>query len=438
MQQPSEPQGRCLVDKGSDSGFVGFAAGPVGLTVRLPFVYETNLQLISSSRAEYFRVCALLSRVLQRYAAERVSSPGEAPGSGAYGGPGELIGSPDLAAGIAAAAQLLSEYLREGLINRRKEVRDQKSSNGTPDWPRTLRLAIPVLSEDVPLYPTPVRRRRARTLDDDFVRLHATVVEDAASLFGVNVDLPEESLLGLSEYEAIKTRSRSYLRTIGGRLFRDQERRTLRLIEQYLAFRGARSQDAYDTWTPLLGVNKFEMVWEAIMRSLLGNRTGYDLARLPAGHWCTPAQHQAQIGIRPRVDFARARNGAGDSNAGSYFCLFDAKYMARPEWNQRWAGESDIYKQVLYWSLTGPPRQFDQQMNALIFPETNPGAASVLRVKGLHYWPGFPGSEVFEISGDFERLANAYVIGRFDTERAIHSMLGEATQLARTNRKSVV
>jgi len=338
---------------------------------------------------------------------------------------GQPIGAPDVQDGIAAGVLLLEEYRERGLYLHKRQVVGESLPQGNTDWPRTLRRSTPVFVGSTPVYWTSVQRQRAFDRTDLLHRLHASVLAEIGDIFGYDIEIPPPSLLDASTYEELTSGGRSALAAIRSTTFTDRGLALIDLIERYVRFRETfvRGTHAGDL---LIGVMDFEYVWEEMLRRAFANRAGMRASALPGGIWRDMRTGKEEVGVRPRVDFARAGAQGGDG-LYEYLVLFDAKDKEVAEPFGRSSSESDMYKQMHYWRLV-KHAEFRAILNALVFPAHDVEAdfGVLLKPLGGHRWRELPDPPVYELAADYETLCRAFVGDmRIDAEAEVARLLRE-------------
>jgi hypothetical protein len=335
------------------------------------------------------------------------------------------LGIPEVQDGIAAGVLLLEEYRERGLYLHKQPVVSESLPQGKTDWPRTLRRSTPVIVGSTPVYWTSVQRQRAVDRTDLLHRLHASVLGEVGEILGYDVEIPASSLLDALTYEELASSGRSALAAIRSKTFTDRGIALIDLIERYLLFRQTFVHSA-GAGNLLIGVTDFEYVWEEMLRRLFANGAGMRASSLPGGIWKDMRTGRDELGVRPRVDFARAGARGGDG-VYEYLVLFDAKDKDVEEPSGRSSSEPDIYKQMHYWRLVRHA-EFRAILNALVFPVHHDDADFGLLLKPLggHRWRELPDPPVYELAADYETICRAYIGEiRLDAEAAVSTLLRE-------------
>jgi hypothetical protein len=387
----------------TSSDTVGFVRTAGRLDVRLPKAYGADPGQPSANVQETVSRAALLARVMAKYRREAYRVNPLQPQEEAWP-TAEFIGRPEMLEVLDAAASLRSDFLENGLYVVRGTFHRTARGAATIDWPRTMRRHAAFMSDDAPVYFEVTARERLRDPASLILRLHATALSAAMRMLGDRAEVPETLRMSDDEWQAIAHSPREMLEALTASTFRERGLLILRLIEQFLGASSFQVQPGNRTVDEFCLTHDFEMVWEAMLRSLLQNVSGDALPRLPRPLWFDPSDNQ-QEGARPRIDGLRLVRRPGMQRL---YLLFDAKDKPISTRGARSGTPDDHYKQIVYRRLLPLPPDCECR-NVLFFPSLRTDGGVVARVLGRQVWTDWSDSEVWEVSLDFPTVARAYL-----------------------------
>lgn len=304
---------------------------------------------------------------------------------------------------VEAALLLHTDWLESGPLAMTSSLQSTKHG-GRIAWGPTLRQHPPVTCVEGDVFPGLVRTRVGRDPLHPLARLHALACADAARFLG----LPAHTSETVSGTEA-----RSVLGVSAGRLFADRPRRVHALLDRFLLHSGGGQRGASES-TRALFARKYDVVWEEMLREVLGS-----VDRIPLGGSYALKDEKSQA-VAFRTDILLRR----PSPAGDLLLVVDAKDydFARGELPPA----HDVEKQILYRHLLSsnhlagapPPERI---ANVFAFP--GPPAASPVRLVGRHDLFGeaskpYAFGRIVCVAVDLERVARAYAQGRTDPAMA--------------------
>lgn len=301
---------------------------------------------------------------------------------------------------IECALELLDDYAERGLLRYEHHVL-QRFPKGRIDWRATIRRDLPCLTDDSVLYLVPFRRVVEAQQHHPLTRLHEHTIFDIGRIFGAGLHLEQSGrrVRPINRREAMTTLIRE-----GNRVFRDRDRRVVRLLERYWMDADLRRREGFRG--DLLWTNQFEFVWERMAERVIGGRRKSRI-RLPGGHYLEGGAEQRGLHLRPDLIVDVPPNSR---------IVFDAKYYSSGKLPRR----GDILKQLAYAYFSSSkwdPIQPQHVFNIFLLPSDSP--PKVVHLSGRHRLVDLtPQQRSSPLAGDiwlfridYRELAKAYLSG---------------------------
>jgi len=301
---------------------------------------------------------------------------------------------------IECILELLDDYLERGLLRYERRT-TSRSPRGRIDWPTTVRREFACHFDDSSLYLTPFRCVVEAQEDHPLTELHAETIRQLCKLFGAEsaFEVPGWAAKPITPGRAMETLIRER-----NRIFRDQDRRVLKLLERY--WLGA------DVWRmkgfrgDLLWTDQFEFVWQRMAERVIGGSRSNGRG-LPRGRYDEDGIEHRGLDLRPDL--------VTDIPGGTRI-VFDAKYYT----SNAMPSSGDVLKQLAYsyfsssrWDQSLPERV----VNIFLLPADSPRES--VRLSGRHQLVELNSQQVgrpladdiwlFRI--DYRALAKSYLAG---------------------------
>lgn len=288
-----------------------------------------------------------------------------------------------------AALRLRRDYLENGLYIRKSTLQTINKHNLPVNWPRTIRQANALLSEQGVLFDNTVHHFRKRDMSHPLCLLHIACLKEIFALTGERSDLEVCEALDGNTLRRLKAKPRSYLRALRASTFDERGRFLINTISAFLSESGLLDAHHQVREQLLCYTKDFEDIWEQVLRDLIA--PGLTKRTLPAGEWHRWPDASANKGMQPEFDI-RLESATTEM-------LVDAKDY-RILNGSKWQGSNgDHYKQIIYRQLLVTPKD-SKVINILAFPSL--GQKSLFAIRGCHHWKEIEGSHVFEVTVDYD------------------------------------
>lgn len=237
---------------------------------------------------------------------------------------------------LAILLFLLKDYYDNGVYSN-TEVIIEKNGSGEILWEKTITESFPLISNNRPLYPSILTKKRSTNEYDYFKRLHECILTRASrelkdagllELFDITeIDLSDETLDDFGEDDYILYQIERELNI----QFNTRKQLVLKTIYTYIDHNGSLYDiDCLSTF----GTNRFNRVWESVCASILDNKleTSIGALNLPKP---LKAEYKGKrlIDLIERPLWTVTGNRADDTLIpdivtinGPDFIIFDAKY----------------------------------------------------------------------------------------------------------------
>jgi hypothetical protein len=301
---------------------------------------------------------------------------------------------------IECALELLDDYRERGLLRYERRITG-RTRRGRIDWRTTVRRELACLSDAGSLYLMPFRNAAEAQGGHPLTGLHAETIRRLCQAFGseFGVEVPPRPDKPFPPGMASKT-----LRQERNRVFRDRDRRVVRLLEQYwLGTVVGRTKGFRED---LLWTDQFEFLWQRMAERVIG-KVKADGGQLPKGRYLEDGQGRRGMDLRPDL--------VVDVEPGVRV-VFDAKYYG--------AGSlppsGDVLKQLAYAyfaSSRWDPSLPNEVVSIFLLPGESPGRA--VRLSGRHRLVGIEeqpagrplADDIWLFRVDYRSLADAYLDG---------------------------
>lgn len=230
---------------------------------------------------------------------------------------------------LVSALALLEDYKSNGYL-RRTSVNRSYKTNGYIDWNRTIKTVQPVISNNRPVYLSPVIRSVIADPSNIICKIHRAVIYECIRVFGWLAGLPTE----YSERNMMPVTSReaaSLLEIELGNTYSQREIDILKLLIQYLS---AKTGNNIKQEIEILATPYFHNTWEAICGYLFGNQYKTLKGIVPQPAWKNNII-DGKISQRPDILYIY----------NSILYILDAKYY---DYTHNLPGWYDIVKQLFY------------------------------------------------------------------------------------------
>lgn len=288
-----------------------------------------------------------------------------------------------------AALRLRQDYREHGAYTRKSPRSIKNSLNLPVNWPRTFRRTTALLNQGEIFLSDTVHHTRKRDLTHPLCLLQTRCLKEIFALTGERSDLEELEGLDDKNYRAVKSHPRDFLRSLKASIYDERGRFLISTIGAFLG-ESSLAASSREIREELLSYSKdFEDIWEYVLRDLISPNLKNRL--LPVGEWRAWPNASSSVGIQPVFDIFLA--------SGAWEVLIDAKdyrLLNGAKWN---GSSSDHYKQIIYRQLLTAPNA-SPVVNILAFP--NLGQKKLFSIRGCHSWKEVPGSQVFEITVDYD------------------------------------
>lgn len=288
-----------------------------------------------------------------------------------------------------AALRLRRDYRENGLYIRKSTRQALNKPNLPVNWPRTICRSTIVLSGREVFFDNTVHHARKRDIVHPLCLLHITCLKEIFTLTGERSDLEESEALDANALRRVKAKPRSYLRELRSSTFDERGRFLISAISAYLSESSLLGAEQEVRETLLSYTKDFEDIWEQVLRDLMA--PSLTKRTLPAGKWYRWPDGLVNKGMQPEFDI---RLESGDADI-----LVDAKDYRLLN-GSKWQGSNgDHYKQIIYRQLLAAPKD-SKVINILAFPSL--GQKSLFAIRGCHHWKEINGSQVFEVTVDYD------------------------------------
>lgn len=400
-------------------GAVGFCRDPTtnDLLVSLPkaFLDEAALQRLQNDSAfrkgEVYRLIRLFEKV-------RKATPYKIEQSSTSVTNYEAVAATDpVLDSLEAALNLRRDFKRHGLYERKRPDTTQNDFAHPVNWKCTIEGAAPLIDRSGIFFPSTTHSKRARDNYNLIRLLQVGCLKDIFNLLGEQTWLGEAEGSRISAFIRLRDIPVARMRRLTEGIYDDRGRRLVRLIQSYIGMYRLAPTHRLEAERMLAFSTSFEIIWEHILRDVLGRQDPLSLSK---GEWLSSAAPK-RSGIAPRIDLWLDKD---DSRI-----IVDAKDYRILSGDVLRGSPDDHYKQIIYRKLL--PDNPQTLTNILAFPGYQ--QESLLQLRGCHRWRCIEESEVFEVTVDYEKImAHWMQESQVDVDGEIQQILQEIAALRET------
>lgn len=307
-----------IVDPYSDDRFVGLRMGAAGPQVIFPLGYsvpDCNSELQADMR-RLLQVIASCNHLYSEFSE--------------YDDPNSVSRDASI---FRAYTVLIEDYIRTGILLSEREFIHSASPEGKIDWPRTIALKSPVISNDGVFYIDLVSRRASTNRNSKIRLAHEAALSMSFEKVGWlypyrSHDIPKKVRVDAELVAAV--RKRLY------ETFQDQEVRLLNAVLSVLT----NSSQGNNSELQVCGTNSFEHVWEYMVDQAFGTVGNERSDYFPRVTWSFGNSSYSPSPLVPDTIMILDQKT----------CILDAKYyrFGVTSKKQHLPGSSDVAKQVVY------------------------------------------------------------------------------------------